>query len=72
MSGDYDLVVGVLRNILGYDGIISKERDVYVVHHPNQIKEINNKVFDSDKNNFNESVKKIKITESQLNILLKH
>lgn len=72
MSGDYDLVVGVLRNVLGYDGIISRERDVYVVHHPNQVKEINNKVFDSDKNNFNESVKKIKITESQLNILLKH
>lgn len=71
ISGNYDLVVDVLRNTLGYDGIINKKRGIYVVHHPNQVKEINNKVFDGNQNNFNESVKKIRITESQLNFLLK-
>lgn len=72
MSGDYDLVVDVLRNILGYDGIINKEKNIYVVHHANQIKEIDNKVFNSNKNNFNETVKKIRLTENQLNFLLRH
>ena len=68
-SGDYDLVVNVLRNILGFDGVICKERGVYVVHHSNQVKSVTNKFFNVDSNNVNESIKKIYITEQQLEIL---
>jgi hypothetical protein len=68
-SGDYDLVVNVLRKVLGFDGVICRERGVYVVHHSNQVKRIDNINFNNDSNNFNESKKKIYITESQFNIL---
>ena len=68
VSGDYDLTVNSLRNILGYDGIINTERDVYVVHHPNQIKQINSINFDANSNKFNESRKKIYISESQFGL----
>lgn len=68
-SGDYDLVVNVLRNTLGFDGIICKERGVYVVHHSNQVKSINNKTFNITSNNVNETTKKVYITEQQLEIL---
>ena len=45
-SGDYDLVVNVLRKVLGFDGVIcKKERGVYVVHHSNQVKRIDNIQF---------------------------
>ena len=59
-SGGFDIVVKTLRDTLGYDGIISKENNVYIAHHPNQIKEIHNINFDNNSNNFNESKKKIK------------
>lgn len=68
-SGDYDLVVNVLRKVLGFDGVICRERGVYVVHHSNQVKRIDNINFNNDSNNVNESKKKIYITESQFNIL---
>ena len=68
-TNDYNLVVNVLRDTLGYDGIINYDRGIYVVHHPNQIKQINNVNFNSDSNNFTESIKKIKITESQFEML---
>lgn len=71
-SGDYNLVVNILRETLGYDGIILKDRNVYIVHHPNQIKEISNKTFDNNSNNFHESKKKIKITETQLKYLIEN
>lgn len=71
-SGDYNLVVKILRETLGYDGIILKDRNVYIVHHPNQIKEISNKNFDNNSNNFYESKKKIKITETQLKYLIEN
>ena len=68
-TGDYDLVVTVLRNVLGYDGIINMERGVYVVHHPNQVKEISNVNF-SDSNDFmNETRKLIFLNESQFQLL---
>ena len=66
-SGDYDAVVKILRETLGYDGVILKDKNVYIVHHPNQIKEISNNTFNNKSNNFYESRKKIYITESQLN-----
>lgn len=68
-SGDYDLVVKVLRDTLGYDGVICRDRDVYVVHHPNQIKEISNQNFNPESNNFHESRKKVYINESQFELL---
>ena len=68
-SGDYDLVVNVLRKVLGFDGVICRERGVYVVHHSNQVKRIDNINFNNDSNNVNESKKKIYITESQFNTL---
>lgn len=68
-SGDYDLVVNVLRKVLGFDGVICKERGVYVVHHSNQVKLIGNTNFNRESNNVNESKKKIYVTESQLKIL---
>lgn len=71
-SGDYNLVVNILRETLGYDGIILKDKNVYVVHHPNQIKEISNKTFNNNSNNFYESKKKIKITETQLKYLIEN
>lgn len=70
-SGDYDLVVKILRETLGYDGIILKDRNVYIVHHPNQIKEISNVNFNNNSNNFYESKKKIYINESQFEIIKK-
>lgn len=70
-SGDYDLVVNVLRKVLGFDGVICRERGVYVVHHSNQVKRIDNINFNNDSNNVNESKKKIYITESQFNTLKK-
>lgn len=70
-TGDYDLVTKVLFNTLGFDGVICLERSVYVVHHPNQIKHIRNIQFNNTSNNFNESHKKIHITESQYNFLIK-
>lgn len=70
-SGDYDLVVDVLRKVLGFDGVICRERGVYVAHHPNQIKRIDNINFGNNSNNVNESKKKIYVTESQLDILTK-
>lgn len=69
VSGDYDLTVNSLRNVLGYDGIINTERDVYVVHHPKQIKQINSINFNANSNKFNESRKKIYISESQFELL---
>jgi hypothetical protein len=69
MSGDYDLVVNVLRKVLGFDGVICRERGVYVVHHSNQVKRIDNINFNTGSNNVNESKKKIYITESQLELL---
>jgi hypothetical protein len=68
-SGDYDLVVNVLRKVLGFDGVICRERGVYVVHHSNQVKRIDNINFNNDSNNVNESKKKIYITESQLKFI---
>jgi hypothetical protein len=70
-SGDYNLVTNVLYNTLGYDGVFCLERSVYVAHHPNQIKSINNTKFDNTLNNFNESHKIIHITENQYNFLTK-
>lgn len=69
-SGDYDLVTKILRETLGYDGIILKEKGIYIVHHPNQIKEITNQNYNPDSNNFYESIKKIRITENQLKYLI--
>lgn len=69
VSGDYDLVVNVLRKVLGFDGVICRERGVYVVHHSNQVKRIDNANFNNNSNNVNESKKKIYITESQFNTL---
>jgi hypothetical protein len=71
-SGDYNLVVNVLRKVLGFDGAICRERGVYVVHHSNQVKRIDNINFNNDSNNVNESKKKIYITESQFNTLKKY
>lgn len=68
-SGDYDLVVDVLRKTIGFDGVICKERGVYVAHHPNQIKRIDNINFSGESNNVNESRKTIYITENQFKIL---
>lgn len=68
---DYDLVTRILRKTLGYDGIICLKRNVYVIHHSNQAKRIDNINFNNDSNNFNESKKKIRITESQYNFLTK-
>lgn len=70
-SGDYDLVVKVLRNTLEYDGVICRDRGIYVVHHPNQIKEISNQNFNSESNNVYESRKKVYINESQFELLKK-
>lgn len=70
-SGDYDLVVDVLRNTLGYDGVILEDRGVYIVHHANQIKRVGNTNFNTQSNNFNESRKIIYITESQFKHILK-
>lgn len=69
-SGDYDLAVNVLRNTLGYDGVILEDRGVYIVHHANQIKSVGNTAFTAS-NNFNETKKIVYITESQLKRLLK-
>lgn len=71
-SGDYNLVVNVLRKVLGFDGVICRERGVYVVHHSNQVKRIDNINFNNNSNNVNESKKKIYITESQFNELKKY
>lgn len=69
-TGDYDLVVNVLRKTLGYDGIINKERGIYVIHHPNQVKQITNTEFDSNSNNFmSESKKTVYLNESQFQLL---
>lgn len=68
-SGDYDLVVNVLRNVLGFDGVICRERGVYVAHHSNQVKRIDNLNFNGNSNNVNECKKKIYITESQFNLI---
>lgn len=68
-SGDYDLVVNILRKVLGFDGVICRERGVYVVHHSNQVKRIDNINFNNDSNNVNESRKTIYITENQFKIL---
>lgn len=68
-SGDYDLVVNVLRNVLGFDGVICRERGVYVVHHSNQVKRIDNLNFNGNSNNVNECKKNIYITESQFNFI---
>lgn len=68
-SGDYDLVVNILHKTLGFDGVICRDRGVYVAHRSNQIKRIDNINFNNDSNNVNESKKKIYITESQFNIL---
>jgi hypothetical protein len=68
-SGDYDLVVNVLRKVLGFDGVICKEKGVYVVHHSNQVKLIDNANFNGESNNINESKKKIYVTENQLKFL---
>lgn len=70
-SGDYDLVVNTLHKVLGFDGVICKEKGVYVAHQPRQIKAINNLNFNNNSNNFNESRKIIHITESQYNFLTK-
>lgn len=70
--GDYDLVVKVLRQTLGYDGIICKERDVYVIHHANQAKTITNTRFNSDSNDMNESHRKIYLNESQFQLLTQY
>lgn len=69
-SGDYDLVVNTLHKVLGFDGVICKEKGVYVAHQPNQIKRINNLQFNNSSNNFNESRKTIRITENQYNFLI--
>ena len=68
-SGDYDLVTNILFNTLGYDGVILEDDKIYVAHHPNQVKCIDNINFNNDSNNVNESKKKIYITESQFNTL---
>lgn len=70
MTNNYDLVVKVLRDTLGYDGIIDKDNDLYVVHHSNQIKEINNKYFNSLSNNFYESKLKKIIKESVKSVIV--
>lgn len=68
--GDYDLVVNVLRQTLGYDGIINKERGVYVIHHANQAKQITNTNFDINSNKFiTEKKKKIFLNETQFQLL---
>lgn len=68
--GDYDLVVNVLRQTVGYDGIINKERGIYVIHHANQAKQITNTNFDINSNKFiTEKKKKIFLNESQFQLL---
>lgn len=70
-TNDYNLVVNVLYNLLGYDGVINDERGIYVIHHSFQAKRITNSTFTNKSNNFNESKKKIYITEEQLDMLTK-
>ena len=70
-TNDYDLVTRILHKTLGYDGIICLERNVYVIHHSNQAKRIDNINFNTNSNNVNESKKKIRITESQYDFLTK-
>ena len=44
-SGDYNIVVNTLYELFGYDGIMCPEKEIYVIHHPNQAKEISNQLF---------------------------
>ncbi len=70
-SGNYDIVVNTLYSLFGYDGIICPERDIFIIHHPNQAKEVSNTLFNNNSNNMYEGKKskKIFITESQLKTL---
>lgn len=71
-SGDYDIVVNTLYELFGYDGIMCPEKEIYVIHHPNQAKEISNQLFNSESNNMYESkkTKRIFVTESQYKQLI--
>lgn len=69
-SGNYDVVTNVLYNLMKYDGIIIKDDNIYIAHHPNQIKEISNKNFNNNSNNMHESKKRnVFITEKQLQLI---
>lgn len=71
-SGDYNIVVNTLYNLFGYDGIMCPEKEIYVIHHPNQAKEISNQLFNPESNNMYESkkTKRIFVTESQYKQLI--
>lgn len=71
-SGDYNIVVNTLYELFGYDGILCPEREIYVIHHPNQAKEISNQLFNPDSNNMYESkkTKRIFVTETQYKQLI--
>ena len=73
-SGDYNIVVNTLHELFGYDGIMCPEKEIYVIHHPNQAKEISNQLFNPESNNMYESkkTKRIFVTESQLEMLKQH
>lgn len=52
-TGSYDIVTEVLRDVLGFDGILPSNTDnEVIVHHPNQIKSATDNVgtFDSSNN----------------------
>lgn len=73
-SGDYNIVTDTLYSMFGYDGIMCPEKEIYIVHHANQIKEISNITFNQDSNNMYESKKhkRIFVTESQLEMIKQH
>ena len=73
-SGDYNIVVNTLYELFGYDGIMRPEKEIYVIHHPNQAKEISNQLFNPESNNMYESKKhkRIFVTESQLEMIKQH
>ena len=73
-SGDYNIVTNTLFSLFGYDGIMCPEKEIYIVHHANQIKEISNTTFKQDSNNMYESKKnkRIFVTESQLEMIKQH
>lgn len=51
-SGSYDIVTEVLRDILGFDGVLpSNTNNEVIVHHPNQIKSATDNVGTFDEGN---------------------
>ena len=71
-SGNYNIVVNTLYSLFGYDGIICPERDIFIIHHPNQAKEVSNTLFNNNSNNMYEGKKTkiIFVTESQYKQLI--